>query len=165
MNPRFRVAALSLSAAGLIGIAGYEGYSATAYKDTGGIMTVGFGHTGPEVKASTRTTVTEAMKTLGRDVGKTERALQSCLGENVQLTQNEWDAYTSLAYNVGTGEICRSSIKRKLQAKQYREACKTILSFDKVRVKGKFVRSKGLANRRQKEFQTCMKGAADEIHN
>ena len=46
---RYQITAMTVSAAGLIGIAGYEGYSATAYKDTGGILTVGFGHTGSEV--------------------------------------------------------------------------------------------------------------------
>lgn len=158
---RYQITTMTVSAAGLIGIVGYEGYSATAYKDTGGILTVGFGHTGKEVKPSTRTTVTEAMKTLGRDVGRTEKALQTCLGDDVMLTQHEWDAYTSLAYNVGTGAVCRSSIKKKLQAKQYAAACKTILSFDKVRVKGKLVKSKGLANRRKSEYEKCMKGAGE----
>jgi lysozyme len=46
---RYQITAMTVSAAGLIGIVGYEGYSATAYKDTGGILTVGFGHTGSEV--------------------------------------------------------------------------------------------------------------------
>mgnify|MGYP002529012076 CR=1 FL=1 len=38
---RYQITAMTVSAAGLIGIVGYEGYSATAYKDTGGILTVG----------------------------------------------------------------------------------------------------------------------------
>ena len=39
---RLKPTLLALSASGLLAIAGYEGYSATAYKDTGGISTVGF---------------------------------------------------------------------------------------------------------------------------
>ena len=154
---RLKTTLLALSASGLLAIAGYEGYSATAYKDTGGISTVGFGHTGPEVKPGTRVTVVQALNTLGKDVGKTERALQSCLGDDVLLTQNEWDAYTSLAYNVGAGAVCRSSIPRKLQAKQYAAACKTILDFDKVRVNGRLIKSQGLANRRRSEYEKCIK--------
>lgn len=153
---RVRTALLALSASGLLAIAGYEGYSATAYKDSGGIYTVGFGHTGSEVSASTRVTVVQALKVLGRDVGKTEKALQSCLGDDVLLTQYEWDAYVSLAYNVGASAVCKSSIKRKLKAGQYAEACRTILDFDKVRVGGKLVQSKGLANRRKAEYQICI---------
>ena len=56
---RLKPTLLALSASGLLAIAGYEGYSATAYKDTGGISTVGFGHTGPEVKPGTRVTVVQ----------------------------------------------------------------------------------------------------------
>lgn len=154
---RYQITAMTVSAAGLIGIVGYEGYSATAYKDTGGIFTVGFGHTGSEVKASTRMTVSEAMKTLGKDVGRTEKTIQSCLGDDIKLTQSEWDAYISLAYNVGAGAVCKSSIKRKLQAGRYQAACAAILSFDKARVNGKLVKNKGLANRREDEYRICMK--------
>lgn len=153
---RLKTTLLALSASGLLAIAGYEGYSATAYKDTGGISTVGFGHTGPEVKPGTRVTVVQALNTLGKDVGKTERALQSCLGDDVLLTQNEWDAYVTLAYNVGAGAVCRSSIKPKLKAGKYREACETILGFNKVRVNGKLVESKGLTNRRKGEYLKCI---------
>lgn len=154
---RLKTTLLALSASGLLAIAGYEGYSATAYKDTGGISTVGFGHTGPEVKPGTRVTVVQALNTLGKDVGKTERALQSCLGDDVLLTQNEWDAYTSLAYNVGAGAVCKSSIPRKLRAGQYAAACKTILDFDRVRVNGRLIKSQGLANRRRSEYEKCVK--------
>ena len=154
---RLKTTLLALSASGLLAIAGYEGYSATAYKDTGGISTVGFGHTGPEVKPGTRVTVVQALNTLGKDVGKTERALQSCLGDDVLLTQNEWDAYTSLAYNVGAGAVCKSSIPRKLRAGQYAAACKTILDFDRVRVNGRLIKSQGLANRRRREYEKCIK--------
>nr|DAJ51226.1 MAG TPA: lysozyme [Caudoviricetes sp.] len=112
---RLKPTLLALSASGLLAIAGYEGYSATAYKDTGGISTVGFGHTGPEVKPGTRVTVVQALNTLGKDVGKTERALQSCFGDDVLLTHGEWDAYVALAYNVGAGAVCKSSIRPKLR--------------------------------------------------
>lgn len=155
---RYQITAMTVSAAGLIGIVGYEGYSATAYKDTGGILTVGFGHTGSEVKASTRMTVSEAMKTLGKDVGHTEKVLQACLGDDIKLTQSEWDAYISLAYNVGAKAVCKSSIKWKLQTGRYQAACAAILSFDKVRVNGKLVKNKGLTNRREDEYRICTRG-------
>lgn len=154
---RLKPAALALSGAGLIAIAGYEGYSGTAYRDTGGILTVGYGHTGAEITPGTRITAPQALKLLGRDVGRTEAALQKCLGADALLTQGEWDAYTSLAYNVGAGAVCKSSIPRKLRAGQYAAACKTILDFDKVRVNGRLIKSQGLANRRRSEYEKCIK--------
>lgn len=162
MSTRVRPALLALSASGLLAIAGYEGFSSTAYKDTGGVLTVGFGHTGTEVKPGTRVTVVQALTTLGKDVGKTERALQSCLGDDVRLTQGEWDAYVTLAYNVGAGAVCKSSIRPKLKAGRYREACETILGFNKVRVNGKLVESKGLTNRRKGEYRKCLQGIKSE---
>lgn len=153
---RLKTTLLALSASGLLAIAGYEGYSATAYKDMGGMLTVGFGHTGAEVKPGARVSVVQALQVLGRDVGKTEKALQSCLGDDVLLTQNEWDAYVTLAYNVGAGAVCKSSIRPKLRAGKYREACETILGFNKVRVNGKLVESKGLTNRRKGEYLKCI---------
>ena len=98
------------------------------------------------------------MKTLGKDVDHTEKVLQACLGDDIKLTQSEWDAYISLAYNVGAKAVCKSSIKWKLQTGRYQAACAAILSFDKVRVNGKLVKNKGLVNRREKEYRICMKG-------
>ena len=168
---RVRPALLALSASGLLAIAGYEGFSSTAYKDTGGVLTVGFGHTGAEVKPGARVSVFQALQVLGRDVGKTEKALQSCLGEDVRLTQGEWDAYAALAYNVGAGAVCRSSIKPKLRAGQYQAACEAIRSFNTVKVRERQpdgtvvvrrVVSKGLTNRRNSEYQKCVQGIKDE---
>ena len=168
---RLKPTLLALSASGLLAIAGYEGYSATAYKDTGGISTVGFGHTGPEVKPGTRVTVVQALNTLGNDVGKTERALQSCFGDDVLLTHGEWDAYVALAYNVGAGAVCKSSIRPKLRAGQYRAACEAIRSFNTAKVRARQpdgtvvvrrVVSKGLTNRRNSEYQKCVQGIESE---
>jgi lysozyme len=162
-NNRLPVAALVLSASALIGIAVHEGWRETPYLDAVGVKTVGFGST---ANVQGRISVEHGLVRLGSDVARHEEALGACLGDT-KLFQHEWDAYVSLAYNVGAFAVCDSSIKPKLQAGQYEAACKTILDFDKVRDRSKpkvlnprtgkmeypLVPLRGLTIRRQAEYR------------
>lgn len=165
-NPRAIVAALSASA--LIGIALHEGFRDRAYDDGVGVQTVGFGST-EGVKRGDTITVERALVRLGADVRKFENKLRDCIGP-VPMYQYEWDAYVSLAYNVGVFAVCDSSIKPKLQAGQYDAACRTILDFDRFRDRSKpkvlnkrtgkmehpLVPLRGLTIRRQAEYRQCL---------
>jgi lysozyme len=162
--PQNRVlpAVLALSASGLVGIAVYEGYRPKAYDDGVGVQTVGFGSTthadGTPVRRGDSTTPERALVRLAQDAASKERALRACIGP-VPLYQWEWDAYVSLAYNIGATAFCRSSIVRHLRATppDYAAACKSILLWDKAG--GKTL--PGLTRRRQAEYQRCI-GAAPE---
>lgn len=161
MKKRLSVSALCVSAACLVGIAGREGYRSLAYKDSGGVWTVGYGET-KGVKMGDRTTPERALVKLGARVDEFAQRLKPCLGD-VPLYQHEWDAYVDLAYNVGAGAVCKSSIPKKLKAGQYAEACKTILSFDNITVKGKLVscrdpknNCKGIIKDRERVYRMCM---------
>jgi len=66
----------------------------------------------------------------------------------------EWAAATSLAYNIGVGAYCKSSIDRFFDAGQPAKACDTFLLWDKAGGK----RVQGLANRRAAERALCLKG-------
>ncbi len=163
MKTRVIALALSASAALLISTANHEGYRQNAYKDSGGIWTVGYGETQGVTKNS-KTTPERALIQLGKSLDKHEQGLKKCIGD-IPLYQHEYDAYLDLAYNVGAGSVCRSSIPKKLRAGQYEEACKTILSFDKMH-KGKELVScrdpknncTGLIKRREKAYLMCSKG-------
>jgi lysozyme len=149
---RIAVTALSLSAVGLIGVAKYERYRGTAYRDAVGVPTIGYGTT-RGVKIGDTTTPERALIRLGQDVGQFERAMRVCIGD-VPLSQNEWDAYVSLAYNIGHRGFCKSTIVRRLKQNpaDYAGACEAILMWDKA---GGRVLA-GLASRRQKEYRQCM---------
>ena len=157
MNNKIRIsiAALSLSAAGLIGITNQESFVGHTYKDTVGVNTLGFGTTAG-VKPGQTITPQRALIRLNDDVGVFEREMRSCLGD-VALYQHEWDAYVSLTYNIGSGAFCRSSIVRKLSRSppDYDGACESILLFNKAG--GKVLR--GLVKRRHAEFSKCIGGA------
>ena len=122
---RFAPTLLSLSAAGLLAIAGYEGYRASAYNDGAGVQTIGYGttqyDTGAPVRAGDKITPERALVQLGAAASRTERALAACIA--VPLAQREWDALVSWAYNIGTGAACKSTLIRRLNAGDYNAPC------------------------------------------
>ncbi len=146
---RIRLASLGLSAAALVGIATFEGYSPTTYLDIVGIPTIGFGTT-QGVKPGQKTDPVSALQRKLSDVQKFEGAIKQCV--TVPLHQYEYDAYLSLAYNIGSGAFCSSTLVKKLNQQDYTGACREILRWN--RAGGKVVR--GLSVRREKEYRTCI---------
>ena len=154
--PRFLPSLLTLSAVGLIGIAGYEGYRSAAYDDGVGVQTIGYGTTRIDdrpVVPTDRTTPERALVWLGQDAERKQQVMRRCLGD-VPLAQREWDAYVSLAYNIGTTAWCRSTLVKRLQQTppDYAAACKEILRWN--RAGGRVLA--GLVKRREAEFRQCM---------
>ncbi len=47
----------------------------------------------------------------------------------VPLHQAEYDLYTHLAYNIGPGAFCGSTLVKKLNAGDYLSACQQILAW------------------------------------
>lgn len=152
INGRQTIAALSLSATALIGIANHEKFMPNAYKDAVNVTTIGYGTTNG-VKMGDKITPERALIRLGKDVDIFEKEMKKCLGD-VELYQHEWDAYVSLTYNIGYGGFCKSSIVRKLKQNppDYNGACKSILLWNKAG--GKVL--KGLVIRRQHEYELCI---------
>jgi len=147
---RRAIAGLSLSAAALVAMLLSEGYRDKAYTPVpGDVPTIGFGTT-DGVKLGDTITPPKALVRALTDVQKYEGAMKQCV--TVPLHQYEYDAYSSLAYNIGPGAFCRSTLVRKLNAGDYTGACEQILKWDKF--KGKPLN--GLTIRRQQEYQTCL---------
>jgi|YelNatPaOPRAMG01_1025707.scaffolds.fasta_scaffold111657_1 lysozyme len=162
---RVLAAALTLSGLGLVGIALDEDYRDAAYKPTpADVHTIGFGHTAG-VKPGDKTTPPRALQALHGDVSATEAALKKCLGD-IPMYQGEWDAFVSLAFNVGPGAVCASTIPAKLRAGNYTAACETIRSFNKQCVQReagrcvKYVELPGLTKRRNREAAQCLAAGA-----
>jgi len=147
---RFTVSSLVVSAAALIGIAVSEGYRGEAYVPVkGDVATIGFGSTGG-VKMGDKTTPERALITLLKDVDHHANGIKACI--QVPLYQREFDAYTSLAFNIGVNAFCKSTLVNKLNTGDYAGACAEILRWDKFQ--GKPLR--GLTLRRQAEYKTCI---------
>lgn len=157
MIKRTTIAALSLSATALVGIALHEGYRDEAYIPVpGDVPTIGFGTT-EGVKLGDKITPPKALARALTDVQKFEGALKRCV--TVPLSQNEYDAYTSLSYNIGSGAFCGSTLVRKLNAGDYEAACSEIMRWTKFQGKDCRIptnRCGGLAIRREAEYRQCM---------
>lgn len=159
IGTRIAVGSLSLTAAGLISIATWEGFKGEAYIPVpGDVPTIGFGST-EGVKLGQTVTVPEALKLLQRDVVRAERAVKSCV--RVKLTQGYYDVLVSFAYNIGETAFCSSTLVKRLNKLDYEGACREILRWDKVRVTTdsgeiSYVTVKGLTNRRKNESNACL---------
>lgn len=150
MDTRQTVAALTLSASALVAIVLHEGYRENAYIPVAGdVPTIGFGTT-KDVKLGDRTTPEQALRSAHRDLQHFEGAIKNCV--TVPLYQYEYDAYTSLAYNIGATAFCGSTLVRLLNQGRYEEACKQILRWDKFQGQP----LKGLTLRRQDEYRKCI---------
>ena len=150
MYKRQHIAAISLSAAALVTIVLHEGYREDAYIPLAGDMaTIGFGTTSG-VKLGDKITPEKALQVAMKDVQSYEGAVKQCV--TVPLSQNEYDAYISLAYNIGTGAFCRSTLVKKLNAGDYVGACQQILRWNQF--KGKPLA--GLTKRRKEEYLKCL---------
>jgi lysozyme len=110
--------------AGLALIKSYEGLRLDAYLDTGGIPTIGYGHTSaagdPIVIMGQKITEAKANEILKKDVRKFESAVIRLV--KVPLSQNQFDALVCFCYNIGEVELSRSTLLRMLNAKDYKGA-------------------------------------------
>ena len=168
MRERILIGALAVSALGFVGIVSQEGYTTTAIRPVpNDPPTNGFGSTtgdtGQPLALGEKTDPVRAVRRAVRDLRLKETALKRCLGPDVALHQYEYDAYADLIYNVGPGNVCKSSIIPKLQAGRYEDACNTILDF--YNVQGRDCRAPqwqsfcgGVWTRRQEIARLCLTG-------
>ena len=162
---RIAIGALALSASAFVGIAVHEGYRAEAYIPVKGDRpTIGFGDA-QGVQMGQKTDPVRALIRLNEQSAAFQRGMRQCIGD-VPLHQHEWDAYVSLAFNIGLGKegvadgFCwrrsggNSTIVRRLKVFDYAGACEAILAWDKFRGNP----LPGLTKRRQAEYKQCMGG-------
>jgi len=77
----------------------FEGLSLVGYLDPIGIPTIGYGRTGPVAVVGKRITLAEADALLDEDVARHAQIVRDQI--TVPLTQGEFDALSSLAFNLG----------------------------------------------------------------
>lgn len=102
-----------LSERGLSLIKGYEGLRLSSYRDSGGIWTIGYGHTG-EVRAGQTISELTALTLLQADVMECEALLYRIV--EVPLNQGQFDALVSFLFNVGPGKVGVKSGLRYLKS-------------------------------------------------
>jgi len=137
---------MKTSQQGLKLIERFEGLSLTPYQDCVGLWTIGIGHLIGKTLPDNRTlTINECYALLASDVKKFELGVARYI--TAKLTQNQFDALVSFAFNLGLGTLQRSSLRQKLNRGDQEGAVKTWLKYNKAG--GQVV--KGLDLRRKAE--------------
>jgi lysozyme len=151
---------MKTSAAGLAFVAQEEGTVLHVYKDVAGYETIGIGHLlSPSEKASgvfaKGLTKQQAIDLLARDIVIYESAVNKNV--KVPLTQNQFDALVSFAFNNGGGALASSGLLVKLNKGDIPGAADEFLRWCKVRINGELVTNQGLLNRRKRERTIFLK--------
>ena len=103
-----------INTAGLQLIKEFEGLRLDAYLCPAGVWTVGYGSTGDHVYPGQRITEPEAEELLRKDLWRFEDCVSSQV--KVGLTDNEYAALVSFAFNCGCGAFQGSTLLRRLNA-------------------------------------------------
>jgi|GEM_PF-771834 len=127
----------------------FEGLELEAYQDIAGIWTIGYGHTGSDVKPGMRISEREAEDLLRRDLKSREDAVERLT--NVNINQNEFDALVSFVYNVGIEAYRGSTARRRLNRGDRLGAAEALTWWNKATVGGVLRPVTGLTRRRAAE--------------
>ncbi|MBD1601973.1 lysozyme [Pseudomonas typographi] len=111
-------------------IQAFEGLRLSAYRDSVGVVTIGWGHTGPDIRMGMKIDRAEAERLLCDDLHDFERDVSRLV--QVPLSQNQFDALVCFSFNVGSGNLAGSTLLKKLNAEDYAGAAAQFLRWDKA---------------------------------
>lgn len=141
----------------------FEGLSLTPYKDQAGKLTIGWGHLILPGERFTSITEREAENLLRKDLSVAELAVRAMTHHSINITApehaNRFGALVSFAFNVGRDAYRHSTLRAKVNAKDYEEAARQFLRWVYVTdpVTGQKVVSRGLQRRRKAEAALFMR--------
>jgi lysozyme len=122
----------------------YEGCRLTAYVDSAGVWTIGYGHT-QGVKQGDKITQDQADKALIGDLTESENCINAVCRK--ELTQNQFDALVSFVFNVGCGAFRSSTMLKYINLGKFTQAALEFPKWNKS--VGKVL--DGLTKRRESE--------------
>lgn len=123
---------MKISSNGLAVIKNFESCKLEAYPDpgTGGApWTIGWGHTGREVKPGLKWTQKQADETLLADLARFENGVASMV--TIDLKQGQFDALVSFAYNVGLTALKNSTLLEMVNNKRHDQALAQFARWNK----------------------------------
>lgn len=121
----------SINASGLEIIKHFEGLRTTAYQDSVGVWTIGYGHTSmagpPTVYQGMTITEAEAESILKQDLEVFERGVSD--GLTISTNSDQFSAMVSFTFNVGIGAYQDSTLLRKHNAGDFSGAADEFLRW------------------------------------
>lgn len=139
-------------------VARHEGYVPQAYRDPVGIWTKCFGDT-HDVRPGALYSFDECVRSLNGQVVAHARPILACIPSLVDQPDKVKAAMVSMAYNIGTGAFCSSSVARYANDGEWERACRRMAQIYKT-AGGKEL--PGLVKRRRDESELCLQGLEEK---
>lgn len=148
---------MKISAAGIELLKQFEGCRLTAYQDSVGVWTIGFGTT-TGVKEGQTISQVKAEEYLRFDLAIFEKAVTESL--KVPVNQNQFDALVSFTYNIGVSAFRSSTLLNLINEKTDKKI--VAAEFSKWVKAGNQILP-GLVSRRKAESELFLKGAKNDV--
>lgn len=132
----------------------FEGYVPAAYQDQVGIWTKCYGDT-RNVTPGASYSYDECARSLNEHLAELARPVFACVPGLAHMSGKVQASFASMAYNIGSGAFCASSVARHANAGEWDRACRRMAQIYKT-ARGKEL--PGLARRRNMESQMCLEG-------
>jgi len=116
-----------LNSAGIALIKSFEGLRLVPYQDSGGIWTIGYGHTRGITRLTSPITELQAGKWLLSDITAAQQSVERRV--KVLLNDNQYAALVSLTYNAGTTPLT-GTLGQKLGKGDYAGAAEEFLKWN-----------------------------------
>lgn len=139
-----------INAAGLALLKNFEGLRLTAYRDPVGILTIGYGSTGPHVTEGLTITEAEAEALLRDDLSRFEAGVDKLAPS---ANENQFSAMVSLAFNIGLAGFERSTVLKRHRLGNHLGASRAFALWNKAG--GRIL--PGLVRRREAEAKLYLK--------
>lgn len=123
---------MRISHKGIVALEGREGIRLTVYRDSKGLPTVGVGHLvipADHLKVGDKIRQAHCDDFLAFDLKRFEDAVNTSV--KVSLTQNQFDACVSLAFNIGESGFKGSTVVKRLNASDYDGAANAFMRWVK----------------------------------
>jgi lysozyme len=102
----------------------WEGVRYRPYLDAVGVLTVCYGHTGPDIERDREYTKAECRAFLDADMAEANQSVRRCLP--MPMLRQVEASLTSLVFNVGSRAVCGSTIQKRALENNWPAACAAI---------------------------------------
>lgn len=125
--------ARQINAKGLALIKKWEGCKLEAYLCPSNVLTIGYGHTGTDVKPGMKITQAQASQLLLSDLVRFTRVVDRAV--KVNINDNQFSALVSLAFNIGPDNFLSSTLLRMLNENKHQDAARQFRRWARSRGK------------------------------
>jgi len=111
----------------------FEGCQLTSYQDPAGVWTIGYGHTGAEVREGLTIDQGYADRLLMMDLLWAQKVVNDSV--KAQLNQNQFDALCDFVFNCGSSNFRSSTLLKLINNEKFDEAVREFAKWNKSRGK------------------------------